>query len=693
MDEAEWDVGHRRPPEGPLLHVAPRRVRTGARRARRPASRHAEIVNTRSESGLYGNAGQVNYAAAKAGIASMTIVMARELERSRRAGQRIAPVARTRLTEALAGEHMKPTRPGSIGSHPRTSLRPRCWLASDLARRPERSGGEGAGRRRAAARGLAPAHGGRRATSRGRSTRVDAASAPRCSAKSDGTIPPFFFPSRAEPPMKLEWSAEDEAFRAELIASSTSSRPPEVKVGRDFSDGGVDEVGGHDIIPQWGRDWQATLFDHGWMIPAYPPELGGRNATPVQTLDLHGGAGASVGSCAACTSPVTRSLRRACSTSATTSSARSSRLDPRRHRLVHRHERAQRGQRPRVAHDASRARRRPLRRQRSEGVDVVLDGRGEVLLLRAHDPDAPKHKGITVLIIDMDTPGIDVRPLQTHHRRGGLRRGVLHRRRGARRPTSSATIDDGWRITRDRSRTSGRVVAAVSGDGAAARRRPLRDGPPSRARRRCGRASAAGRGVRTGGVAAGARLQGFLVVRAGQLGARAQLLEAGDERARQDAVRARHAAAGTVRRRRRSRARRRERPLGAVVLRQLRQHGRGRIERDPAQHHRHSRPRDFRRRWTSRSPTNRVLFATPRTTLFAAALLHVGRPRTHDGSDAADPLWQHLREWVVLGEGPPRTCVCSSRSAVRCSHPVRTSRPRRSRSRSARRLVSTLPMR
>ena len=32
------------------------------------------------------------------------------------------------------------------------------------------------------------------------------------------------------------------------------------------------------------RRWQATLFDHGWMIPAYPPELGGHNATPVQTL-------------------------------------------------------------------------------------------------------------------------------------------------------------------------------------------------------------------------------------------------------------------------------------------------------------------------------------------------------------------------------------------------------------------------
>ncbi len=38
------------------------------------------------------------------------------------------------------------------------------------------------------------------------------------------------------------------------------------------------------VIPDWAREWQATLFDHGWMIPGYPPELGGRNATPTQTL-------------------------------------------------------------------------------------------------------------------------------------------------------------------------------------------------------------------------------------------------------------------------------------------------------------------------------------------------------------------------------------------------------------------------
>jgi NAD(P)-dependent dehydrogenase (short-subunit alcohol dehydrogenase family) len=63
----------------------------------------ARIINTTSASGLFCNPGQTNYAAAKAGIAAFTVVAAQELDRYGVAVNAIAPAARTRLTEELAG--------------------------------------------------------------------------------------------------------------------------------------------------------------------------------------------------------------------------------------------------------------------------------------------------------------------------------------------------------------------------------------------------------------------------------------------------------------------------------------------------------------------------------------------------------------------------------------------------------------
>ena len=37
-------------------------------------------------------------------------------------------------------------------------------------------------------------------------------------------------------------------------------------------------------LPQWAREWQRTLFDAGWLVPGWPPELGGRNANPMQQM-------------------------------------------------------------------------------------------------------------------------------------------------------------------------------------------------------------------------------------------------------------------------------------------------------------------------------------------------------------------------------------------------------------------------
>lgn len=61
----------------------------------------ARVVNTTSHSGLYCNIGQANYAAAKAGIASFSIVAARELIRYGVTVNAIAPRATTRMTEGL----------------------------------------------------------------------------------------------------------------------------------------------------------------------------------------------------------------------------------------------------------------------------------------------------------------------------------------------------------------------------------------------------------------------------------------------------------------------------------------------------------------------------------------------------------------------------------------------------------------
>jgi NAD(P)-dependent dehydrogenase (short-subunit alcohol dehydrogenase family) len=59
------------------------------------------IVNTTSGSGLFGNIGQSNYGAAKAGIASLTMITAMEMERYGVTANAVSPLARTRMTEGL----------------------------------------------------------------------------------------------------------------------------------------------------------------------------------------------------------------------------------------------------------------------------------------------------------------------------------------------------------------------------------------------------------------------------------------------------------------------------------------------------------------------------------------------------------------------------------------------------------------
>lgn len=86
----------------------------GESKAGRPT--WGRMVNTTSESGLYGNAGQLNYAAAKAGIAAMTLVLARELERLSVTVNAIAPRAATRLLGGggIAADDGGPLDPANV---------------------------------------------------------------------------------------------------------------------------------------------------------------------------------------------------------------------------------------------------------------------------------------------------------------------------------------------------------------------------------------------------------------------------------------------------------------------------------------------------------------------------------------------------------------------------------------------------
>jgi NAD(P)-dependent dehydrogenase (short-subunit alcohol dehydrogenase family) len=95
MTEEEWDTVINVHLKGPYCTCKP-----AASRMRR--QRYGRIINFTSGSGLLGGFGQANFAAAKAGVAGLTRVLARELGRNGITCNAIAPLAQTRLTAPIA---------------------------------------------------------------------------------------------------------------------------------------------------------------------------------------------------------------------------------------------------------------------------------------------------------------------------------------------------------------------------------------------------------------------------------------------------------------------------------------------------------------------------------------------------------------------------------------------------------------
>ena len=92
------------------------------------------IVNTSSTSGLHSNVGQINYGAAKSGIATMSIIAAQELGRYGVRVNAIAPSARTRMTLATPGlgERIAAPTDGSFDKWDPAHISPLvAWLCTE----------------------------------------------------------------------------------------------------------------------------------------------------------------------------------------------------------------------------------------------------------------------------------------------------------------------------------------------------------------------------------------------------------------------------------------------------------------------------------------------------------------------------------------------------------------------------------
>jgi NAD(P)-dependent dehydrogenase (short-subunit alcohol dehydrogenase family) len=136
MSEEDWDAVITVHLKG---HFAPSRFACAYWREQSKVSGGApaggRIVNTVSESGLFGMVGQANYSAAKAGIASMTLVLAREMKKYGVTVNAVAPRARTRMTATVggAGEFMAAKEGEFDAWHPDNVAPLVGFLASDDA--------------------------------------------------------------------------------------------------------------------------------------------------------------------------------------------------------------------------------------------------------------------------------------------------------------------------------------------------------------------------------------------------------------------------------------------------------------------------------------------------------------------------------------------------------------------------------
>jgi alkylation response protein AidB-like acyl-CoA dehydrogenase len=205
--------------------------------------------------------------------------------------------------------------------------------------------------------------------------------------------------------MRLTFGDDVEAFRQEFLAWLAENRPNEDEMAADPAVSSAH-------VPDWARRWIRREFDAGWLVPGWPPERGGRNAGPVETLVYQ--------------EELTRAGIPRSTNPQGLGIVAPSILDygnedqirdyalP----ILHGEKAACLGMsEPDAGSDLAALKTRAV----LDGDRFVINGQKVwtsganyadfCFLFCRTDPDAPKHKGISVVLVDMSTPGITVRPL------------------------------------------------------------------------------------------------------------------------------------------------------------------------------------------------------------------------------------------------------------------------------------------
>jgi alkylation response protein AidB-like acyl-CoA dehydrogenase len=238
--------------------------------------------------------------------------------------------------------------------------------------------------------------------------------------------------------MDLKYSDSDEAFRAELrswLAGALTKIPPKPPL-EDWP-----------ARRAWDTSWQRTLFDAGYAGINWPAEVGGRGASPTEHLiflEETERAGA----------PYVGVNFVGLLHAGPTLAAEASDEQKQRHlpRILRGEEVWCQGfSEPGAGSDLASLSTRAVR----EGDHYVVTGQkiwtsfAQVadyceLLVRT-DPDAPKHRGISWLIMPMDSPGIEIQPLRTIAGSTEFSQMFLD---GVRIPASNlvGAENDGWRV-------------------------------------------------------------------------------------------------------------------------------------------------------------------------------------------------------------------------------------------------------